>query len=492
MTTSVTCVVTAYNHERFVVAAVDSALAQDYPAALLDVVVVNDGSTDGTRAVLDARFGHDTRVTLIHQDNQGFVAAMNRAIGAATGELIAILDGDDTWPVDKLRRQVAILDARPEVGLVHGDMTVVDADGHTLNPSFFAHARFELARGLVLGKLIRQNFVAGGASVVRAGLRDSFHPIPEELVYPDWYIAARVAERAEIDHVEVRVNNYRMHGSNMGLGGGERKFFSDMRNNARIQRWMLGSLDTAREPVEELAAAAEQMINGAARAALELDVRLALDPWNGGARADLAVASRAAGRRAVGIQTRGAAIIAFADELVAAPELLAAYARVVGADADMTLLIHASAGDAHALAGSLGEVVAALGLDGAGSPDLLLYPSDDIADVLAAPVRAVSSRRAKPGPLATLPRVDDATAERLTALAASSRSSSGRRGWIPRRPPSDSSRLSRRPGSTAPAPPTFSPSPCRPRAPRSTRFVAPHTPCSASTRRWARVSALRW
>jgi Glycosyl transferase family 2 len=456
MGTSVTCVVTAYNHEHFVAESVDSALSQDYPAELLDVVVVNDGSTDGTRAVLDERFGDAPRVTLIHQDNQGFVAAINRAIGAATGELIAILDGDDTWPADKLRRQVAVLDARPEVGLVHGDMEVVDADGHTLNPSFFAYSRFDVARGRILAKLIRQNFVAGGASVVRASLRDAFHPIPEELIYPDWYIAARVAERAEIDHVDGSVNRYRMHGSNMGLGGGERKFFSDMRNNVRIQRWMLGNLDTAGEPAEELATAAEQMVNRAARAALELDARptqvlpvsdqqraaaheralaarelfdagrldeaarecvraLALDPWNGGARADLAVALARRERQPVGIATRGAAIIAFADELVAAPELLAAYARVVAADADVTLLIHAPAQDAQALGGALADLAAGLGPE---SPDLLLFPSDDLADVLAAPVRAVYSRRAKPGPLATLPRVDDGSIERLAALAA--------------------------------------------------------------------------
>jgi Glycosyl transferase family 2 len=456
MRTPVTCVVTAYNHERFVAEAVDSALHQDYPPELLDVVVVNDGSTDGTRAVLDARFGDEPRVTLIHQDNQGFVAAMNRAIGAATGELIAILDGDDTWPADKLRRQVAILDARPEVGLVHGDMEVVDADDQTLHPSFFAYSRFEVARGRILAKLIRQNFVAGGASVVRASLREHFHPIPAELIYPDWYIAARIAERAEIDHVDASVNRYRMHGANMGLGGGERKFFSDMRNNVRIQRWMLGNLDTTGEPAEELAGAAEQMVNRAARAALELDARptqvlpvsdeqraaaharalaahelfdagrldeaarecvraLALDPWNGGARADLAVAIARRERRPVGIETRGAAIIAFADELVAAPELLAAYARVVAADADVTLLIHAPAQDAQALAGPLGELAATLGDD---SPDLLLFPSADVADVLAAPVRAVYSRRAKPGPLATLPRVDDTSVERLAALAA--------------------------------------------------------------------------
>jgi glycosyltransferase involved in cell wall biosynthesis len=106
---TVTAVVTAYNHERFVAAAIHSALRQDYPAELLEVVVVNDGSTDGTGRVLDARFGSEPRVRIVHQENRGFAGAMNRALGEARGELIALLDGDDTWPLDKLARQVAVL-----------------------------------------------------------------------------------------------------------------------------------------------------------------------------------------------------------------------------------------------------------------------------------------------------------------------------------------------------------------------------------------------
>jgi glycosyltransferase involved in cell wall biosynthesis len=106
---SVTVVVTAYNHERFVAEAIDSALRQDYPAELVDVVVVNDGSADGTRAVLDARYGAEPRVRLIHQENRGFVGAVNRGLEEVRGELVALLDADDTWPLDRLRRLANVL-----------------------------------------------------------------------------------------------------------------------------------------------------------------------------------------------------------------------------------------------------------------------------------------------------------------------------------------------------------------------------------------------
>src|SRR4051794_37151812 len=103
MRPTVTVITTAYNAERFVGAALASALAQTYPADLLDIVIVDDGSTDGTadavRAVAAEAAG---RVRLIQQDNAGNARAFNTGLAAARGELIAVLDSDDAWPADKI------------------------------------------------------------------------------------------------------------------------------------------------------------------------------------------------------------------------------------------------------------------------------------------------------------------------------------------------------------------------------------------------------
>jgi hypothetical protein len=463
---TVTAVVTAYNHERFVADAIDSALRQDYPAELLDVVVVNDGSTDGTGRVLDARFGSNPRVRIVHQENRGFVGAMNRALGEVTGELTAILDGDDTWPLDKLARQVAVLERRPEVGLVHGDMEVVDERGAVIQESFFRFSRFDVRRGRVLGRLIGQNFVAGGASVFRSAFLAEILPMPAELLYPDWYIAARVTERAEVDHVDGSVNQYRQHGTNMGLGGTGAKFFSDMRNNVRIQRWMLRHLDTAGAPVTDLCAATGTMLARSELAALELGLRptaihavsdaereagarraaeagaaldagrldealrgfiaaLALNPFDGAARAELTVAAARRDRLEAAVNERGgtpetreAVVVAFASELVAAPEMLRSYARAVPGSAPVTLVIAAEPAEADELAGSLGEMAVQAGLDGADAADVLLHPCETPDELLLTPLRAVYTRRGAPPALAGLPRVDDASLAELAPLLA--------------------------------------------------------------------------
>lgn len=102
----VTCVIPVYNGQRYLAATIDSVLAQTHGA--LDVVVVDDGSTDGSRAVAEA-FGEPVRT--IAQANAGPAAARNTGIAAGRGELIAILDADDLWLPEKLERQIAFLEA---------------------------------------------------------------------------------------------------------------------------------------------------------------------------------------------------------------------------------------------------------------------------------------------------------------------------------------------------------------------------------------------
>ena len=105
----VSVVIPTYNNERTIAATVESALEQRFDRGF-EVIVVNDGSTDGTLAVLK-QFGD--RIRLIEQGNRGVSAARNAGIAAAAGEYIALLDGDDTWTEDKLEKSVQVLDRNP-------------------------------------------------------------------------------------------------------------------------------------------------------------------------------------------------------------------------------------------------------------------------------------------------------------------------------------------------------------------------------------------
>jgi glycosyltransferase involved in cell wall biosynthesis len=109
----VSVVIPAYNYGRYVGEAVDSALAQTCPA--VEVIVVDDGSTDDTRDRL-ARYGD--RIRYVYQENQGLSTARNTGIRAAAGNFIAFLDADDAFHPRKLEIQMGLFASNPALGLV--------------------------------------------------------------------------------------------------------------------------------------------------------------------------------------------------------------------------------------------------------------------------------------------------------------------------------------------------------------------------------------
>src|SRR5712664_3767267 len=111
---TVAAIIPCFNASRFVADAVHSALVQTYPR--LEIVVVDDGSTD---RLANALYPFRDRIKLVVQPHQGLAAARNRGIRETEAELIALLDSDDQWHEDKIRRQVAVLESRPECCLVY-------------------------------------------------------------------------------------------------------------------------------------------------------------------------------------------------------------------------------------------------------------------------------------------------------------------------------------------------------------------------------------
>ncbi|HTR77150.1 MAG TPA: glycosyltransferase [Gemmatimonadaceae bacterium] len=120
----VSVVIPTHNRAGIVGRAIASALAQTYPT--VEVVVVDDGSTDATEALVGAIPG---RTTYLYQANAGVAAARNAGIASSRGEFIAFLDSDDTWHAWKVEAQVAALRENPSAGLVWTDMRAVDVAG---------------------------------------------------------------------------------------------------------------------------------------------------------------------------------------------------------------------------------------------------------------------------------------------------------------------------------------------------------------------------
>ena len=182
----VSVIVPVYNSERFIHASLASVFGQTYRD--YELIVVDDGSTDGTRAAVTAL---GSSVRYIHQPNQGPAVARNTGIHSAAGTLICFLDADDLWQPDKLALQVAAMDARPDVGLLFADEDEFDEQGVQC-ASLLGTSRFhpDIARGTPIPaafqKLLEENFIPTSTVMVRrqcfdtAGLFDSALKGPED------------------------------------------------------------------------------------------------------------------------------------------------------------------------------------------------------------------------------------------------------------------------------------------------------------------------
>ena len=130
----VSVVVPSFNRAHRVVRTVDSALGQTHPE--VEVIIVDDGSADDTRAVVEKAYGGNPRVRYIYQPNGGVSSARNHGMREARGEYVALLDSDDVWKPWKLEVQVACMRFAPQVGMVWTDMEAIDADGRVTDSRF--------------------------------------------------------------------------------------------------------------------------------------------------------------------------------------------------------------------------------------------------------------------------------------------------------------------------------------------------------------------
>lgn len=205
----VSVIIPVYNGRDLVNRAIDSVLDQTYGA--VEAVVVNDGSTDGTAEVLDRRAAEDARVRVVHQDNGGLSAARNAGIASARGAYINFLDADDWLLEHKLRLQVDVLQAAPEVDLVYSDfLRVRDSDGVV-----FGEPRREPPRPIA-EVLVYRNWLAPMVPLLRRSLVERVGGFDATFrAAEDWDYWYRCAQAGRLAYVAGVVAMYRMHGGQM-------------------------------------------------------------------------------------------------------------------------------------------------------------------------------------------------------------------------------------------------------------------------------------
>ncbi len=207
-------IIPAYNAGKYVGEAVESALAQTYPN--IEIVVIDDGSTDDTSAVLRP-YAERGAIVYVRQENRGLSGARNAGIRRARGEFIALLDSDDIFLPRKIERQVADLAAHPECGVSYcRAVHFYDGDpGRTFDIAYRYYSG-----GEVFPHLLRMNFinpltvVLRRSAIERAGLFDESYRRSE-----DWEYWVRLAYAGiEFRYLPEALGRYRMRHDSLSYG----------------------------------------------------------------------------------------------------------------------------------------------------------------------------------------------------------------------------------------------------------------------------------
>ena len=203
----VSVVIPTFNHAAFLPAAIKSALDQDF--ADLEIIVVDDGSTDETRAIAA---GYGDRVQYLWQENAGLSAARNAGIRAARGQFVALLDADDVWLPDFLSTVMGRWRDDPGLGAVYTGFYSIDQEGHRLPQVSTSTVPAEE----LYDRLLDGEFFVPSAVVTRRDCFDRVGFFDEALRgSEDWDMWLRVSREYRMAGLPLPLVHYRIHGSNM-------------------------------------------------------------------------------------------------------------------------------------------------------------------------------------------------------------------------------------------------------------------------------------
>lgn len=217
--TTISVALATFEGARFLAEQVATIVAQSRKPD--EIVVADDGSTDGSLAIVRGALADhpDIRLNVLEsRAGHGVTANFARAIAATTGDLVALCDQDDRWHPQRLVRAASVFDRHPEAMLVHSNARLVDSRGDPLGVNLFSALRVTAAIKRAINDdpfpvLLRRNVVTGATTMFRRELFDAASPLPAEWVHDEW-LAIIAAATGGIQVLDDALIDYRQHDSN--------------------------------------------------------------------------------------------------------------------------------------------------------------------------------------------------------------------------------------------------------------------------------------
>jgi len=240
----VSVIIPVYNGQEFIAATLETVFSQTFTD--FEVIVVNDGSTDETVAVLQ---NFREKITLMENSHRGPGSSRNLGLQASSGSLIAFLDADDLWLPQKLDRQVAVANLHPEFGIITTDMSRFDASGITERSS--GALKGTMRSGYVLEEILLDNWIWTSCAMVRRECFEKVGNFDDQSIAigrDDWNMWVRIAVHYPVFYLNEILVHYRVHA----------RSFSHQDHDKLLAGW-LAELDRLEESVPQLRARHELM-----------------------------------------------------------------------------------------------------------------------------------------------------------------------------------------------------------------------------------------
>lgn len=207
-----------YQGEAYLKAQIASILKQSYKNWRL--IIRDDGSTDGTKAILESYSNHPKIVIMPSDERLGIIANFSRLMSEATSDYIMFADQDDIWFSDKIQKTYQhMLQMESQYGnkmplLVHTDLRVVNKHLVPINPSFWRFVNLDAEKRTSFNHLLMQNAVTGCTMMLNKPLLELSRPIPKEVCMHDWWIALTAAAFGKVVPLAYSSIAYRQHDHN--------------------------------------------------------------------------------------------------------------------------------------------------------------------------------------------------------------------------------------------------------------------------------------
>jgi glycosyltransferase involved in cell wall biosynthesis len=213
--TPISVIIPTHNYGSFIGDAIESILVQDYPQECIEIIIVDDGSTDNTREVVQK---YASRVTYIYSERKGVAAARNKGVTLAKGEIVTFLDADDIWLPARTKKVTEAFAQHTDIGIVFHNFDVIDKDGGLMYKDF-SEAVYPQKKqtGLLLSDIIRGNVFCGASSFsFKTALLKKICPIPEDIRRGvDLYLTIIAAAYTQAWHLPEILGLYRLHHKNL-------------------------------------------------------------------------------------------------------------------------------------------------------------------------------------------------------------------------------------------------------------------------------------